>query len=98
MSNDEYFKHVTRFTTSDSPNFTFFLPNIIFLLIVLFRTLNVRLNNNVETIKWLRNNTFNQLANLVKSSNPQVVADYAAGLITVLNQVISFSLFVKLPC
>ena len=55
--------------------------------IIIVRTLNVKLNNHAEIIKWLRELTFDQLADLVRSSNPQVVADYAAGLITVLNQV-----------
>ena len=47
----------------------------------------MKLNDNIDTIAWLRNKTSVELVELVKSSNPQVVADYAAGLITVLNQV-----------
>ena len=53
----------------------------------LSRTLSVKLNDDVETIEWLRNKTSVELAELQKASNPQVVADFAAGLITVLNQV-----------
>ncbi|CAK8694950.1 polycystin-1-like [Clavelina lepadiformis] len=49
-------------------------------------TLKVKLNAQTNTLQWLSNKTSNELAELQRSSNPQRVADFAAGLITVLNQ------------
>ena len=42
---------------------------------------------NDNTITWLQNKTYGQLQTLQLSSDPQVVSDYVAGLVTVLNQV-----------
>ncbi|XP_078490549.1 LOW QUALITY PROTEIN: polycystin-1 [Ciona intestinalis] len=52
------------------------------------KVLNVKLPVDAKsnTVEWLVNKTSDELLELKKSSNPQVVADFAAGLITVLNQ------------
>uniref|UniRef100_H2Y0K6 PKD1 protein n=1 Tax=Ciona intestinalis TaxID=7719 RepID=H2Y0K6_CIOIN len=52
------------------------------------KVLNVKLPVDAKsnTVGWLVNKTSDELLELKKSSNPQVVADFAAGLITVLNQ------------
>lgn len=58
------------------------------------RQISVQLNTQdssgqtISTINWLQNRTYGELATLELSSDPQIVSDYVAGLVTVLNQVI----------
>ena len=53
------------------------------------RSIDVRLKTegNVNAIEWLENKTRTELFELEKTSDPQIVADYITGLVTVLNQV-----------
>ena len=41
----------------------------------------------MNAIEWLENKTRTELFELEKTSDPQIVADYITGLVTVLNQV-----------
>ena len=54
------------------------------------RTIEVHLRSEdeVDTIKWLENKTYTDLLELQRASDPQIVADFITGLVTVLNQVI----------
>ena len=48
----------------------------------------MRSEDEVDTIKWLENKTYTDLLELQRASDPQIVADFITGLVTVLNQVI----------
>ena len=41
----------------------------------------------MNAIEWLENKTRTELSELERTSDPQIVADYITGLVTVLNQV-----------